>query len=269
MAAFGEDFSGGRRRLFQAAEPAGPLLAVVFAVVLVVVNQLLQYGFGTAAASLFFGQAGDDPGRLIKGFLIGIFPASLLTAVAAWYLAGYRGGVPSKVLNLHLPKLGWLGWAITIGGFMAGMYALLIAIVAVLGIDVSQYQPTEGQDNSDTIGLVKQAMFEIAHSPGLFMLVLPSVVLGAPIAEEFIFRGQLFTALSRTRLGFIGTSIITSAAWAGLHLTEPWFSVSLIFVMGLVFGYLMWRFGSLWVTVVCHAVWNGVYSMIMFSSASP
>jgi membrane protease YdiL (CAAX protease family) len=269
MAAFGEDFLGGRRRLFQAPNPAGLWIAVGVAVALVVVNQLLQSGFGWAAASLFSGPASDDPGRLIKGFLIGIFPASLLTAVAAWYFARIRGGVPSKVLNLHLPKLGWLGWAITVGGFMAGMYALLIAAVLVLGIDVAQYQPTEGQDNSDRIGLVKQAMFDIAHNPALFMLVLPSVVLGAPIAEEFIFRGQLFTALSQTWLGFAGTSAVTSAAWAVLHLTEPWFSVGIIFVMGLAFGYLMWRFGSLWVTIACHAVWNGIYSMIMFSSAGP
>lgn len=269
MAAFGEDFAGSRRRLFRAANPAGLWPVVGFAVALVVINQLLQSGFGMAAAAVISGASGHDPGNIIKGFLIGIFPASLLTVAAAWFFARFRGGAPVEVLSLHLPRLGWLGWAITAGGFMVGMYAMLIAAVMLFGIDVAQYQPTEGHDNSETIGLVKQAMFDIAHNPTLFMLVLPSVVLGAPLAEEFIFRGQLFTALSQTRLGFVGTSAVTSACWALLHFTEPWFSVAIIFVMGLAFGFLMWRFGSLWVTIVCHAVWNGIYAMMMFSSAGP
>ncbi len=61
-----------------------------------------------------------------------------------------------------------------------------------------------------------------------------------------------------------GTALVTSALWAGLHLSEPWFSVGLIFVMGLVFGWMMYRFGSLWVTIACHAVWNTSYALLIF-----
>ena len=134
------------------------------------------------------------------------------------------------------------------------------------GIDLEQFAPTEGQDNADTIGIVKQAMFDIAHDPRLFLLVLPSVVIGAPLAEEVIFRGQLFNALAHSRAGISGATVLTAGAWAGLHMTEPLFAVGIIFIMGLVFGYLMYRFNSLWVTIVCHAVWNGVYALTMFSS---
>jgi uncharacterized protein len=269
MVAIGEDFLGGRRQLFRAVNPVGLWLAVASAVVLVIANQLLQSGFGFAAIKLVVGGAFDNPGDVIKGFLIGIFPASIVTALAAWFLARARGGNPVEVLNLHWPRLGWLGWSGVTIGFLGAMYLFLIAAVLVLGIDLAEYQPAEGEDQSGSIGLVKQAMFDIAHDPKLFMLVLPSVVIGAPLAEELVFRGQLFTALSQTRLGFVGSTVITSAAWSLMHISEPWFSIAIIFAMGLAFGYLLWRFGSLVVTIVCHGLWNGIYAVITFASVAP
>ena len=96
------------------------------------------------------------------------------------------------------------------------------------------------------------------------MLVFPSIAIGAPLAEELIFRGQLFSALSQTPLGVSGTTLVT-ALWSLLHVTEPWLSIGVIFVMGLVFGWMMYRFGSLWVTIVCHGIWNGIYGLIIFA----
>ena len=98
------------------------------------------------------------------------------------------------------------------------------------------------------------------------MAVFPLIAFGAPIAEEVIFRGQLFSALSQTRLGVSGATVVTSALWALLHLSEPWLSVGLIFVMGLVFGWMIYRFGSLWVTMVAHAVWNASYALLIFAT---
>jgi hypothetical protein len=91
-----------------------------------------------------------------------------------------------------------------------------------------------------------------------------SIAIGAPLVEELIFRGQLFAALSQTRLGVSGTSVVTSAGWALLHASEPWLSIGLIFIMGLAFGWMMYRFGSLWVPVICHGAWNGIYALIVF-----
>jgi membrane protease YdiL (CAAX protease family) len=155
---------------------------------------------------------------------------------------------------------------VVIGGFILAMYAAIMLLVLVLGIDLQQYTPgPDGQSPSTgSAGEVKEAMFDIANEPWLFLLVFPSIAIGAPLAEEVIFRGQVFSALSRTRLGVSGATILTSAAWALLHATEPWLSIGLIFLMGIAFGWMMYRFGSLWVPIICHGVWNGSYALIIF-----
>jgi membrane protease YdiL (CAAX protease family) len=114
--------------------------------------------------------------------------------------------------------------------------------------------------------MVKEAMFDLANEPLLFWLAFPAVALGAPLAEEFVFRGQLFAALAQSRAGYSGATLITSALWSLLHITEPWLAVGIIFMMGLALGTLLIRFGSLWVTMACHGIWNGLYSLAIFGS---
>ena len=213
-----------------------------------------------------FDGALDDLRIAVKANLVAVFPASLLVAAAAWFLAQRNGGAPVRVLGLGWPRLSASGWAVLIIGFFIAMYVLMFAIVTLFGIDISQYTPgPDGQSpDSGSAGLVKEAMFDIANEPWLFALIFPSIALGAPIAEELIFRGQLFAALSQTRLGMSGTTLVTAALWAAMHMTETWFSIGLIFGMGLIFGWMLYRFGSLWLTMACHAAWNGVYGLILF-----
>ena len=35
-------------------------------------------------------------------------------------------------------------------------------------------------------------------------------------------------------------------------------------MLGLAFGWMMYRFGSLWVPMICHGVWNTVYALAVF-----
>lgn len=269
MSIFGEDFAGGWfRRIHQPVNPAGLGRAIAIAAGLVLLHQVLQVVFSGAVLAAFFDGNFEDTRSIVKANLTVIFPASLLIALAAWKLAGLKGADPAQVLSLRTPRLTPAGWAAIIGGFVVAMYAAIIVIVMVLGIDLDQYTPGPDGASPDggSAGLVKEAMFDIANEPWLFLLVFPSVALGAPIAEEVIFRGQLFSALSQTRLGVSGTAVITSGLWALLHMSEPWLSVGLIFVMGLVLGWLMYRFGSLWVVIACHAAWNAIYSLILFAS---
>ncbi len=269
MAVLGEDFSGGwLRRLYAPVNPVGMWWALVFAVALLALHFLLQLGISLGAIMVLFDGAFEVERVVVKANLIAVFPASLLVAVAAWFLAQRGGGNPRDVLSLRWPQISPAGWVLLLVGFMLVMYLVIIIVFVGFGLDLGQYTPgPDGQSpDSGSAGLVKEAMFDIANEPWLFALVFPSIALGAPIAEELIFRGQLFSGLSRTRLGVSGTTLLTSAAWAGLHLTEPWLSVGLIFVMGLIFGWMMYRFGSLWLTMACHALWNAAFALIIFAT---
>lgn len=268
MAVLGDDFKGGWfRRLYVPVNPAGAWRAVLVAVGLVILHQLLLATLSASAVMILF-DGSFSKRELIKASLVVIFPASLLVALAACGLARIQGGSPAAVLNLRLPRLTALGWVAVVVGFMAVMYVVIIVIVLSLGIDLAQYTPGPNGKSPVTgsAGDVKEAMFDIANEPWLFLLVFPSIALGAPIAEEVIFRGQLFSALSLTRLGVSGTAVVTSAMWALLHWSEPWFSIGLIFLMGLVFGWMIYRFGSLWVTIACHAAWNATYAIVIFAA---
>ncbi len=231
-------------------------------------HQGLQLLLAAGVVAWFLGGDLSNTRDLVKASLVVIFPASLVVVWAAWMLARGRGGSPQSVLALRRPNLTSTGWVVLVFGFLLIMYLAIVAIVVAFGIDMSQYTPgPDGQSpQSGSAGLVKEAMFDIANEPLLFLLVLPSIAIGAPLAEEVIFRGQLFAALSQTRLGVSGTTLVTAALWALMHASEPWLSVGLIFVMGLVFGYLMYRFGSLWVTIACHGAWNGIYALILFTT---
>jgi membrane protease YdiL (CAAX protease family) len=252
MAIFGPDFRGGLAMpLYRPDAPAGTGWAVAAFIILVVANQLLQLIFG-----LGFHVALSDTAPIqqlpLRPFMIALFPAGLATAFLAWTLASVRGGRPKNVLALRFPALGVGGWLVVLMGFLLGLYALIALAVHSLSIDTS------------TQGLVEKAMAALVHDPAYGAMVL-GIVIGAPLAEELTFRGQIFAALSKTRLRPAGTAVLTSLVWAGIHVTEPLYAIALIFVMGLALSTLLIRFGSLWVTFACHAVWNGVYSFALFA----
>ncbi len=269
MAVLGDGFSGGWfRRHYTPVNPAGLWWALGIAVALLALHFLLQFVISYGAILTLFDGAFEVQRMVVKANLVAVFPASLVVAVAAWFLARRSGGNPLEVLNLRLPRISPVGWVLLLIGFMLAMYLATTIVVSVLGLDISQYTPgPDGQSpDSGSAGLVKEAMFDIANEPWLFALVFPSITFGAPIAEELIFRGQLFSALSRTRLGVPGTAVLTSALWAGLHFSEPWLSIGMIFFMGLIFGWMIYRFGSLWLTMACHALWNASVGLIVFAT---
>lgn len=267
MVTLGPDFHGGFAvRLYRPNNPPGLWAGLGVALVLGILYVFLPAVFGVLIDKFWGSGAGAH--RMVKAMLVALFPAALITVAAAWLLARLKKGRPVEVLALRLPALGWLGWFAVVGGFLLFFYAAIAAVVTVFGIDISQYTPgPDGQSpETGSAGLVKEAIFDIANEPKLFALVFLSVGIGAPLAEEVVFRGQFFAALAGTRIGALGATLITSALWASLHATEPWLSVGLIFAMGLVFGFLLVRFGSLWVTIACHAAWNAVYSFAVFGS---
>ena len=254
MALIGRDFRAAMRdALYRPFNPAGLGEAVGFFFVLLIGNQILQGVFGLGGIALT-AVALSDQTAMIRSLLLSVLPAGLLTGLLAWIFARRRGADPRDVLALRVPALGAFGWAIVVGGFLIALYAFFGALSWLLGIDVT------------SSGLVEQAVMQLAGDP-LYILIVGGLVIGAPIAEELTFRGQIFAALSQTRLGMTGAAAFTSALWAGIHITQPLHIIALLFLMGLALSWLLVRFGSLWVTIASHAVWNGVSAIALYFMA--
>ena len=95
-------------------------------------------------------------------------------------------------------------------------------------------------------------------SPQLLISVIIGAVILAPLFEEMIFRGILQTSL----LNLLGqrrwpTLIISSLLFSLTHWwVVPWQGLLPLFIIGLVFGYVYERTGSLLTSVVTHALFN-------------
>ena len=288
MAILGDDFKRARREwLYPAAVMQSPWRAVPLSIFLFVLSAVLQLLAGFLAYSVMRGEFSDNSisnnlGRFSFGFpsdqdlftkasIIGLFPAAILILAIAVYFS--RFGLPKMAgrLTLQIPKLGWLGWIIIVVGFGVSMSFVFAGTMAALGIDPETYSPSGGGvtgDNSSA-GIVEKTMAALAKDPVLFAFALPSVVLAAPLTEELLFRGALFSAIASSRLGRVGAVLITAALWALAHATSaPWLFVGMLFVMGICLGVLLLRFGSLWVTIACHASWNAMSSLALFGAGT-
>jgi membrane protease YdiL (CAAX protease family) len=87
---------------------------------------------------------------------------------------------------------------------------------------------------------------------------------GAPLSEELLFRGFLFSGLAKSRLGLIGTGLLTAVLWAALHFGYSIFGLLEVLFIGLYFSWLLVRTGSVWVTIFCHAVYNTIIGVALY-----
>ena len=95
-----------------------------------------------------------------------------------------------------------------------------------------------------------------ARSSNSLVLFFLAVVVVAPVAEEIAFRGFLFRGLSVSWLGVAGTTVLTSVAWAAMHVQYDWLQLGQIFLIGLLLGWLRWASGSTLLTILLHMLAN-------------
>jgi uncharacterized protein len=272
---FGADFMRARQTWLYEAKGGQSLLAAFLLLIgLFLVLSIMQAVFAYAAFAVFFGDwqelvvAGPAGASLFtKSAIIGLMPASIATAYICWRASYWWNPSKQNGLALHVPALGILGWFLVIVGFALAVYGIYFLTFTGLGIDPKDYTPTSGglEDTASMAGMIEKVLADLADEPLLFAMAVPGIAIFVPIAEELIFRGAIFSALVNSWFGRSGAVLITSAMWAVIHgATAPWLFVGIIFLMGIVLGILLLRFGSLWVTIVCHCVWNALTTLSIF-----
>lgn len=95
-----------------------------------------------------------------------------------------------------------------------------------------------------------------AQADGALWLLVIAFCVAAPISEELFARGFLYRGWSESRLGPGGAILLSSIAWTSLHLQYDWFFFGEVFSIGLLFGYIRYRTGSTWLTIVLHGLNN-------------
>ncbi len=231
---------------FGARTPWTAGAAVVFAGVALATAS----GFAVMAGMIYFklSQWLSGPGDVIASehvTLINTLMATLVlqgvTLGLALWGAGRFGGNRRQVLSL--PQ------GLPLGQFLAGLGGL-VAILAPLNLVSYLLWPADfGQD--------LRPFADLARSSVLWLAVLV-LVIGAPLWEEALFRGFLLPALTKTRYGFRGAALLTTFAWTVLHMGYTLVGLFEVLIIGFYFCWLMWRYGNLWLTIVLHALYNGL-----------
>lgn len=116
------------------------------------------------------------------------------------------------------------------------------------------------------LDLVEQAARQIepmfrCETPAQWTWTILALVVVAPVAEEIMFRG-LFQRGLQHRLRPTPALLISSLVFAAIHVQVLTFPV--LFVLGLEFGWLYQRTGSLWPGIVAHAV-NNLLALVAYN----
>ncbi len=103
-----------------------------------------------------------------------------------------------------------------------------------------------------------ERLFESDH--GIWGGILRVVIL-APVVEELIFRGVIFSGFQRIYPGF--WAIFFSALLFALFHLNPW-QLGPTFLLGLMLGYVRYRTGSLLTAIITHALHNGMIFITVY-----
>ena len=139
-----------------------------------------------------------------------------------------------------------LGFALGLVNYFAWAVPLMAAAQAVFP------QSMVEQFNSAQI-------FERA-SPVELAIVLVGVSVAAPLGEEFFFRGFLQRGLALHQ-GAPRAIVVTAFVFSAFHLDPV--GLTARFELGVLFGLLAWRAGSLWPAIAAHSA-NNLISSVLF-----
>ncbi len=164
----------------------------------------------------------------------------LPAVVAALWLAIRASRTPfAEYLALRRPS--WISLAIGVGALF----------VLVMGWDLL----SRALGREVAPGFMGDVLKSAQADGALWLLVLAFCV-AAPVSEELFARGFLYRGWSESFLGPVGAIILSSMVWTALHLQYDWFFFGEVFSIGLLLGYLRYRSGSTWLTIIIHGLNN-------------
>jgi uncharacterized protein len=221
------------------------------AISLYFVTQMLVGVVLIIAVALSGGTALSDPVALMSlarnGLLNGVVVliSALLSLPIIYLVTVKTGRRPFSELVRWRPPLHIPAWT--------GVLIALAAGILLDALTLALQKPLVAPTVSD--------LFR-GNLSGTLALAL-AVVVAAPLMEEILFRGLLYTSLA-ARLGAPAGIAITALSFGAIHVCTygtDWYSVLQTLIMGLMLTVLRAWTGSLWPCTVAHVA-NNLYSTV-------
>jgi membrane protease YdiL (CAAX protease family) len=229
----------------------GPWATVGFGLVIIIVYLITQIILGIIiGVAVSFSDSNLSPSQIAETLLA---IEGLLVSTST--IASAIVGVGLIIIFVKVRK------NISIAKYLAlkpiSIKAILVSLGIITGLIII----------NDTICIIigrpvnPQVMVDTYNTSVWPVLLWIALVIFAPAFEEAFFRGFLFTGLSDSKLGVIGTIILTSLLWTLLHVQYEVFELVSIFILGIILGITRFRTRSLWAPLSMHALANVVATL--------
>lgn len=217
-------------------------IACLLFVPMIVVAPYLAY-LATQGTVIDAAALGQNP-TLIALSLLGTIPAHLVTLYVVWRVVTNRG---------QRPFAPYVGWDITARevaacvGVALGLYGVAIML---------SYFSNGAETPMDQ--MVKSST--LARYATAFLAIVT-----APITEELVYRGVLFSAL-RQKYGRIIAIASVSVLFAAVHAQQyitNWFVIAVIFILSLTLTLVRNYTRRVRPSIVIHTIFNGVQAVLL------
>ena len=176
--------------------------------------------------------------------ILGIIPAHIVTLLLAWFVVTRARRYSFRsTLGWHSGGFAWWHYVVILGAFFA--------VAAVVG----QFYPEQENDMLRMIRSSRYAVFAVAVM----------ATFSAPLIEEVVYRGILYSAFQRT-LGVPAGVAVVTLLFALVHVPQYYPSMSTIFLLtflSLILTLVRVRAGSLLPCIILHTIFNGLQSLLL------
>jgi membrane protease YdiL (CAAX protease family) len=222
---------------------------VIVAIVIQAGLQLVAGVVGTVASAAFAGVSPDHLSgqQMLMGLLVFLLLSQVCIVGLTWLAAGRFGGSPRDVLQVggRAPSVGEVGTAIVGLALVLGIFNGLVYLLR------------------PDLFLADMVQFLPMIQGSLWPLTALSVGIGAPLSEELLFRGFVLSAVAKWRYGFWPAALLVNTVWTVFHFGYSAVGMLEVFVGGLYMSWLLWRSGSIWLPIICHAATNCAFLAIL------
>jgi len=176
--------------------------------------------------------------------IIAVIPAHIITIAAAWFVITRAGR------DSFTKALGWRS-----GGFKWWHYISITVAFFLLMAVVGQYIPVVEDDLQRIIMSSRAALYTVALM----------AVFTAPIVEEVIYRGLLYSAFQR-KVGTVISVLLVTILFTSVHVPQYWENpskIALIAFLSLVLTLMRTASGNLLPAIILHTMFNSISAIQM------